>query len=201
MPTTGVNPERERWNRKFAEGAQVSEVPDAFFIDAYQDYVDPLLGEASGRMALDVASGAGRHGLWLAERAWRVTLVDIAGQAFEVARRRAAGRNLAVEFQECDLDTVHSVQAPGWSSRFDLITVFFYLQRDLFPVLVDALTPGGLLIFKTYTTVQRRFGTGPTNSAYLLEPGELRNAFPTLSLLYYRETIRDRGTAELVGRK
>jgi SAM-dependent methyltransferase len=201
MPTTGANPERERWNRRFAEGSNVSEFPDTFFIDAYQDYVNPLLGEAGGRLALDVASGAGRHGLWLAERAWRVTLADIASQAFELAHRRAAGRNLAVEFLECDLSTVHSAHEAGWASRFDLILVFFYLQRDLFPVLVDALTPGGLLIFKTYTTLQRRFGAGPTNPAHLLEPGELRQAFPALSLLYYRETVRDSGVAELVARK
>src|ERR1051326_2167813 len=113
MPTTGANPERERWNHKFAEGANVSELPDTFFIDAYQDYVDPLLGEMSGRLALDIAAGAGRHGLWLAARAWRVTLADIAGQAFELAHRRAAGRNLAVEFLECDLSTVHSAREAG----------------------------------------------------------------------------------------
>lgn len=201
MLTTGAHPERDRWNRKFAEGSHVSEVPDAFFIDAYQEYVDPLLGDPGGRLALDVASGAGRHGLWLAERSWRVTLADIAGQAFEYARRRAAGRSLAVEFQECDLETVHSAQPVGWTSRFDLILVFFYLQRDLFPVLVDALTPGGLLIYKTCTTLQRRFSTSPANPEFLLGPGELRHAFPALSLLFYRETVRERGMAELVARK
>lgn len=196
-----ANPERDRWNRRFAEGSHVSEVPDTFFVDAYQEYVDPLLTESTGKMALDIASGPGRHGLWLAERAWRVTLVDIAGQAFDHARRRAAGRNLAVEFQECDLDAVQSAQSVGWASRFDLVVALFYLQRDLFPVLADALAPGGLLIYKTYTTLQRRFPGGPTNPAFLLEPGELRRAFPSLSILYYRETIRDRGVAELVARK
>jgi tellurite methyltransferase len=195
------NPERDRWNRKFAQGSNVSEVPDAFFIEAYQEYVDPLLGETSGRMALDLASGAGRHGLWLAERAWHVTLADISGEALDLARRRGAGRNLAVEFQECDLTTVHSAQATGWASRFDLILVFFYLQRDLFPVLVDALKPGGLLIYRTYTTLQQRFGSGPTNPAHLLDPGELRAAFPPLSLLFYRETVRERGVAELIAQK
>ena len=195
------NPERDRWNRKFAEGSNVSEVPDTFFIEAYQDYIDPLLGESSGRMALDLASGAGRHGLWLAERAWRVTLVDIAAEALDLARRRAAGRNLAVEFQECDLTTVHTAHDAGWASRFDLVLVFSYLQRDLFPVLVDALRPGGLLIYHTYTTQQQRFGTGPTDPEHLLKPGELFNAFPGLSLLFYRETVRDRGVAELVAQK
>ncbi len=201
MSSALVNPDRDRWNRKFAEGSHSSEVPDGFFVEAYQEYVDPLLGDPAGKMALDVASGAGRHGLWLAERAWHVTLVDIASQAFDLAHRRAAGRNLAVEFQECDLSTVHSAPSTGWTSRFDLVLVFFYLQRDLYPVLVDALKPGGLLIYKTYTTLQRRFGTGPSSPEHLLEPGELRHAFPDLSLLFYRETVRDCGVAELVARK
>jgi SAM-dependent methyltransferase len=201
MPTPEPNPERERWNRRFASGSHAFEVPDTFFVEAYQDYVDPLLGHAGGRLALDVAAGAGRHGLWLAERAWRVTLVDIAGEAFEVAHRRAAGRSLAVEFHECDLAAIHSAQETGWASRFDLILVFFYLQRDLFPVLADALSPGGLLIYKTYTTLQTQFGGGPSHPDHLLKPGELRQSFPTLSLLFYRETVRERGVAELVARK
>lgn len=196
-----LNPERERWNRKFAEGSHSSEVPDTFFIEAYQDYIDPLLGESSGRMALDLASGSGRHGLWLAERAWHVTLVDISAEALDLARRRAAGRNLAVEFQECDLATVQTAQTAGWASRFDLVLVFSYLQRELFPVLVDALKPGGLLVYHTFTTLQLRFGSGPTNPAHLLAPGELRAAFPSLSPLLYRETVRDRGVAELIAQK
>ena len=201
MATAGANPERERWNRKYAEGAQTSEVPDSFFIDACHEYVEPILASKRDAMALDVASGAGRHGLWLAERAWRVTLADISGEALEVARRRAAGRNLSVEFLECDLATVHSAQEQDWQGRFDLVVVFHYLQRELFPVLVDALKPGGLLIYKTCTQLQRNFGSGPTNPEHLLQPGELRGAFPGLTPLFYRETVRDRGIAELVARK
>ena len=201
MATAGANPERARWNRKYADGAQSPEIPDSFFIDAYQEYVEPLLGKRQGALALEVAAGAGRHGLWLAERAWSVTLADISSEALGIARKRAAGRNLSVEFLECDLATVRSAQSQGWHGRFDLVLVFFYLQRDLFPVLVDALKPGGLLIYKTYTRLQLSFGTGPTNPEHLLHPGELRNAFPALTPLFYRESVRDRGVAELVARK
>ena len=200
MAAAGTNPERERWNRRYAEGSPAPETPDSFFIDACHEYVEPILGARHDSLALDVASGTGRHGLWLAERAWRVTLADISGEALEVARRRAAGRNLSVEFLECDLNTVRSAQSQDWQGRFDLILVFFYLQRDLFPVLVDALKPGGLLIYKTYTRLQAGFG-GPTNPEYLLQPGELRNAFPALTPLFYRETVRDRGIAELIAQK
>jgi len=201
MAAAGTNPERARWNRRYAEEARSPEIPDSFFIDAYQEYVEPLLGARQGALALDVAAGAGRQGLWLAERAWNVTLVDISSEALSLARRRAAGRNLSIEFLECDLTTVRSAQSQDWQGRFDLVLGFFYLHRDLFPVLVDALKPGGLLIYKTYTRLQLSFGTGPANPEHLLHPGELRTAFSALTPLSYRETVRDRGVAELVAQK
>ena len=35
--------------------------------------------------------------------------------------------------------------------QYDLIVVFYFLRRELFPALVSALKPGGILIYRTYT--------------------------------------------------
>jgi tellurite methyltransferase len=193
--------DREHWNRCFLESSHSSDVPDTFFVEAYQEYVNPLLGDSVSRQVLDVAAGAGRHGLWLAERAWTATLVDASDEGLALARRRARGRNLDVDFVERDLDQVTSAEAERWQGRFDLVLVFFYLQRSLFPALEDALKLGGLLLFKTYTTRQPQFGSGPSQRLHLLEPGELLRAFPSLKVLFYRETVRERGVAELVAQK
>ncbi len=190
--------DRERWNARYVEGSHFSDVPDTFFVEAYSEYVNPLQGS---KQVLDIAAGSGRHGLWLAERGWSVTRVDISDQGLAIARRRARGRNLDVEFVECDLESVHSAGAEGWAGRFDLVLGFFYLQHDLFPVLADALKPGGLLVYKTYTERQPQFGCGPSDPQHLLRTGELLHAFPSLNVLFYRETVRDRGVAELVAQK
>jgi tellurite methyltransferase len=71
----------------------------------------------------------------------------------------------------------------------------------MFPELVKALQPGGLLIYKGYTRGQAKFGGGPTNPDYLFRENELLNAFRGLQVLHYAELIRDCGLAEFVGRK
>jgi SAM-dependent methyltransferase len=87
------------------------------------------------------------------------------------------------------------------AAQYDLILVFFYLQRSLFPQITRSLRPGGLLIYKTYTHLQPAFGKGPSHPMHLLAKNELLDAFSDLQVLYYRETVRDRGIAEFLGRK
>ena len=47
-----------------------------------------------------------------------------------------------------------------------------YLHRPLFPLLIDALTEGGVLIYETFAIGNERYGK-PSNPAFLLERGEL----------------------------
>src|SRR5207248_5164919 len=112
MSTSTMHADRETWNRRFADGSHSPSKPDEFFVQAHQEYVAPLLEARAARLvghpeapaiggsltALDVAAGTGRHGLWLAERGWRVTMVDIADQGLALAQRHARGRNVEVEF-------------------------------------------------------------------------------------------------------
>lgn len=212
------------WNRKYREGSHTSLSPDPFLLASYSEF----LADTQPGVALDVAGGIGRHSLWLAERGWRVKLVDISGVGVNLAqenfhRRRylhVVGSNrpaievleeptfsLAVEhpalFTEqletevLDLSRIHDLG----HEQYDLILVFFYLQRSLFPALFSALRPGGFLIYKTYTTDSRRLGRGPTHPLHLLQPNELLRAFQSLRILHYHETTKERGIAELVAQK
>ena len=47
-----------------------------------------------------------------------------------------------------------------------------YLHRPLFPALLDALAPGGVLLYETFMEGNERFGE-PSRSAFLLKDGEL----------------------------
>jgi hypothetical protein len=69
------------------------------------------------------------------------------------------------------------------------VIVFFFLQRELFPALMRALAPHGLLIYKTYTSEHPRLseGKGPTHPMHLLAPNELLRAFSEMWILHYRE--------------
>jgi tellurite methyltransferase len=189
----GRQDDRARWDQRYREGSHASLEPDPFLVQAASEFIEPLFPHAGS--ALDIAGGVGRHAIWLAERGWQVTILDFSEAALAQARANAAKHRDKIEFQPTDLTRFQA------SSTYDLVLAFFYLQREIFPALLASLRPGGLLVYKTYTRLQPKFGGGPTHPMYLLEENELLRAFPGLSILYYQETVRDRGVAELVGRK
>src|SRR5437660_1574455 len=190
--------EKALWNRKYSEGSHTLLTPDPFLVSAYGEFMQDL---PPGR-ALDVAGGIGRHALWLAERGWQVKLVDVSEVGIQLARQNArdhlpAGKTSLLETEVVDL---HNMPGPG-REQYDLVLVFFYLQRELFPALISALQPGGFLIYKTYSTEQQKFSGGPTHPLYLLEPNELLRALSSLRVLHYHETVSGKGVAELIAQK
>jgi tellurite methyltransferase len=187
--------EKASWNKKYSEGSHSSLHPDPFLVSACDEF---LFGTSPG-LALDVAGGVGRHAIWLAQRGWRVKLLDISEvgikQAEENSKRAGTSRSISTEL--CDLNTIHDLGR----EQYDLVVVFFFLQRELFPALTAALKQGGTLIYKTYTAEQKHFAGGPSHPMFLLEPNELLRAFSSLRILYYHETVQEKGLAELVARK
>jgi tellurite methyltransferase len=191
--------EKSRWDQKYSQGSHTSLEPDPLLVRACDEF---LAGRPPGT-ALDVAGGVGRHSIWLAERGWRVKLLDISAIGVDLAGKNAqraltaSGREELISFEVADLNLVRDLGR----EKYDLVLVFFYLQRELFPALISALKPGGILIYKTYTTEQRRFSGGPRHPMFLLEPNELLRAFASLRIIYYHETVAEKGVAELVARK
>jgi len=192
--------EKTLWDKKYGERSHSSLQPDPFLASAYGEF---LFGTTPG-LALDVAGGVGRHSIWLAQRGWRVKLLDISEvgiqQAEENAKRTGTASSIITEVRD-----LNSRQDLG-REQYDLVIVFFFLQRELFPALTAALNPGGILIYKTYTTEQQRLSSegaksGPSHPMFLLEPNELLRAFSSLRVLHYHETISQKGVAELVARK
>ena len=190
--------ERKAWNQRYGQGSHRSTEPDPFLVQAFEEYIQPEFPR--GGTALDVAGGVGRHAIWLARRNWKVTLTDISEVGLEQAKKNAGELAKRINFVAADLHEPSSQRSLGRAS-YDLVLVFFYLERSLFPRLKRALKPGGFLIYKTYTLEQRKFQGGPSHPLHLLKPNELLDAFSSLRVLYYRETVRDRGIAEFLGRK
>lgn len=185
--------ERNSWDARYQQGSHASLVPDPFLIQAYEEFIHPIFPKSAA--ALDIAGGVGRHAIWLAQRDWRVTLVDISEAGVARARENAGSLATKIDFKIGDAANFHG------QGQYDLVLVFFFLQREIFPELLNALSPGGLLIYMTYTHLHPQFGSGPTHPLHLLQENELLKAFSDLKILHYNETIRARGVAELVARK
>ena len=187
--------EKSSWNKKYSERSHSSLEPDRFLVTAYDEF---LFGTSPG-LALDVAGGVGRHSIWLAQRGWRVTLLDISEvgikQAAENAKRTGTAASISLEVR--DLNVMHDLGR----EQYDLVLVFFFLQLELFPAVAAALKPGGHLLYKTYTTEQKNFAGGPSHPMFLLESNELLHEFSSMRVLHYHETIQEKGVAELMARK
>ena len=148
--------------------------------------------------ALDVACGRGRHALWLAARGLVVDAVDRSAEAIAAVAAEARQRGLTIEARVLDLESGHPVLGV---EACDVIVGFHYLHRPLFPSLIAALRPGGLLIYETFTRAQAARGK-PTNPAFLLEPGELRRLVAPLDVVDAREgAFDDRDVASIVARR
>jgi SAM-dependent methyltransferase len=127
---------------------------------------------------LDLACGSGRHLRWWAARGHRVTGVD---------RDAAALSGLAGlgELVEADLE---GGPWPLRGRQFGVVIVTNYLWRPLFDDLLEAIEPGGLLMYETFAQGQAAFGR-PSRDDFLLTPGELLQRCAGLRVLAYEEGV------------
>lgn len=132
----------------------------------------------AGARALDLACGGGRHLRWLAAQGWSVTGVD----RDETALRGLQGLG---ELIHADLE---GGAWPLEGRQFELVVVTHYLWRPLWPALLGALAPGGLLIYETFADGQQAIGR-PSRPEFLLQPGELLQACAGLRVLGYENGL------------
>ena len=201
MPSSSSSDnERERWNQKYREasGTETWTVPDPFLARAFSEYILPLFPR--GGSALDLAGGAGRHAIWLAKQGWEVTLIDVSNAGVEQARHNAGPLASHIHFIVDDLARFKAAPTQ-FEAGFEVVMVFFYLERKIFSEIVKAVRPGGLLVYKSVTLAQLKLPGGPKDPAYLLQPGELVRLADGLQVLHYREEVAQKATAELVARK
>jgi SAM-dependent methyltransferase len=168
MRLTASDPSRDRWNRRWSgeERIHASTAPSRF-----------LVAEVAGLRpgaALDLACGAGRNAVWLAEQGWRVTAVDFSGVALRMARALAEERRTEVDWIEADL-LAWTPPAPA----FDLVCVL-YLQlpaperRTVLGRAADAVRDGGTLLVVGHDLLNLTEGWGgPTQPDVLFTPDDV----------------------------
>lgn len=160
--------------------------------------------------ALDLACGQGRNGLALLRRGIAVTFADLKLDALDVVSQKLEQpehkpyQSLA-SLWSVDLEQTGS--SPLADKQFGAILVFRYLHRPLLEQIRQAISPGGLLIYETFTVDQVHYGR-PTNPDFLLRPGELSQRFADWEVLHYFEGLevmeeqdKRRAVAQIVVRK
>jgi SAM-dependent methyltransferase len=182
------------WNERYSRGEHIIKEPMPLLVRVAETL-------KPGR-ALDLACGAGRHAIFLAERGWNVTAVDASQSGIELAKETASERGVEVDWQVADLERAEfEIEAEG----YDLIGDFYYLQRSLFPLIRMGVRPGGIVVAAIHM-VDEAPDVKPMNPAFLLKPGDLRAEFETWEILHdYEGTPTEEGhrrrSAEIVARK
>ena len=182
--------DRDKWNAKHAVGLAMPREPAAVFVG-----LDPHLPRR-GR-ALDVAGGAGRHGIWLAQRGLDVTIADISSRGLALAREGAVEAGVCVATLETDLEI-----DPFPTGPWDLIVSVCYLLRPLFAVYAQFLVPGGILAVLQPTKKNlERHDKPPAD--FLLDEGELPRLVAGLEIVHSEEgwLADGRHDAVIVARK
>ena len=180
------------WDERFLRG------------DELHDYgPSPPLPQAIGGItpgsALDLACGAGRHAIYLAERGWTVHAIDGSRvgiqRMLDEAYKRGVSRRI--------LGEVADLESPRFliENEHDLVCDFYFLHRPLFAQIRRAVRSGGLFVAALHVR------TAPGEEGrFLLEPGELHGLFSDWEIVHSREGASPEGghrhgTAELVARK
>ena len=174
--------DREKWDARWSERAGVSFEPHPLLLK-FGDLC--FQGGVSSRQgfALDLACGRGQNAIYLAELGYKVTALDISQVALDTGLADAARRDLAgsVHFEQTDLD--------GYSIEpeiYKLICVIRFLNRRLLGEIVEALKPGGYVIYATrHMDALKVFPESKVE--YLLEDGELFACFPDWQVLHYHK--------------
>jgi SAM-dependent methyltransferase len=133
-----------------------------------------------GGTVLDVACGHGRHLRWFAGRGHAVTGVDRDPAA--VAAAAGAGHVLQAD--------IENGPWPFEGQRFGAVVVTNYLWRALFPVVLDSVADGGVLIYETFASGNESVGR-PSRPDFLLRPGELLQVCADLHVVAYENGFCD----------
>src|SRR4029450_9992686 len=126
--------DRQKWDAKYAAADAAPREPSAVLV-GLADYL-PEHGRA-----LEIAGGAGRNAIWLAQRGLDVTIADISPIGLGVAGERAAAAGVRITTIAIDLE--RDALPAG---AFDLVVSVCYLWRPLFAEIPRLLAPGGRLV-------------------------------------------------------
>ena len=137
---------------------------------------------------LDVAAGRGRHSLFLASRGFLVEAVDRDESAlahlFTSAQHHVS---TSVTTRTLDLEQPAPYVPDLGKDVYDVILVFFFLHRPLFPAIMRALKPGGVLVYETFTTDNHVYHQHPKRREFCLSSNELLHLTSPLHVLHYDE--------------
>ncbi|MEP6859376.1 MAG: methyltransferase domain-containing protein [Deltaproteobacteria bacterium] len=173
------------WDQRYGsdEYAYGTEPNDFLRAEAHQIPPGPVLC---------LAEGEGRNAVFLAQRGYQVTAVDLAIEGLHKAERLARRHGVTLELVQADLATF-DLGLDRWSGIVEIFAhVLPAVRTRVHAQIAQALRVGGCLVLETYRPEQLALATGgPKELALLSTLSELRAQLSPLELVIAREANRE----------
>jgi len=159
--------DREKWDAKYIKKSELLRPRDASAVLMRYAF------GGDGLSALDLACGAGRNSIYLAQERYEVDAVDIAEIALDALRVDASQRGLLEYITPILQDLDEYIPS---KEAYDVIVMSNFLDRALLERTKEGLKSGGLYIVETYMddlTNEKK----DSNADNLLKKGELKTLF------------------------
>jgi 2-polyprenyl-3-methyl-5-hydroxy-6-metoxy-1,4-benzoquinol methylase len=174
---------KQKWDKKFSSRSYVYGKSPAKFLAENYHYI-PF-----GASVLDMGMGEGRNAVFLAQKGYKVTGVDISSVA--VKKSLALAKEFGVQINTV-VASLNKYKIP--EGTFDAIICFYYVDRSLIEKMKSWLKPGGVIIFEAYTIDQKNSDSNlkADDPSYYLKKQELLHLFPEMRILKFEEPIHEK---------
>jgi len=176
------NDSKGEWDQRYARNTFIYGKSPAQFLAENYHYI-PF--EAT---VLDMGMGEGRNAVFLAQKGYKVTGIDISSVAVKKAHLLAQEFGVKIKGVVASLK---DYKIPPQS--FDAIICFYFVDRTLIDKMKSWLKPGGIIIFEAYTVNQKATRSKPKiDEAYILKEQELLKLFSGMRVLKYEEPLHEK---------
>ncbi len=175
---------KQKWDKKFSSRSYIYGKSPAKFLAENYHYI-PF-----GASVLDMGMGEGRNAVFLAQKGYKVTGVDLSSVA--VKKSYLLAQEFGVKIKGVVASLKDYKIAPG---SFDAIICFYWVDRQMVDKIKTWLKPGGILIYEAYTTRERDRDPAKRADSYsdnYLREQELIRLFPGMRILKYEEPLHEK---------
>lgn len=175
---------KTQWDQRYSRPTFIFGKSPAQFLAENYHYI-PYEGTV-----LDMGMGEGRNAVFLAQKGYKVTGVDLSSVA--VKKSYLLAQEFGVKIKGVVASLKDYKIAPG---SFDAIICFYWVDRSMVEKIKTWLKPGGVLIYEGYTLKERERDpakrSDPSLDNYLKEQ-ELLRLFPGMRVLKYEEPLHEK---------
>lgn len=165
---------KTQWDQRYSRPNFIYGKSPAKFLAENYEYI-PFEGTV-----LDMGMGEGRNAVFLAQKGYKVTGIDISSVA--VKKSYLLAQEFGVKIKGV-VASLKEYKIPAES--YDAIVCFYYVDRSLIEKMKSWLKPGGVIIYEAHTILEKK--KNDTDDAIYLKEQELLRLFPGMKVLKFEE--------------